>query len=218
MGLFDDETRSALMEIFSRFPRTLTDYLVVSRIGCATCGEAERLARELMEVSGNKLVFKIIDFGSDEARVLNVRYVPAFIYDTPRKNIRYYGLPSGQEFAPFIYVHEYIATGRVKLPSHIIEEVRSIKTPMHIKVFVTPECPYCPIAVDTLNQMGLVNDKLLIETIESMELPEEANMYGVMYVPAIIISDVERLDGYVTPDIILEALKRAEEKLSGTHH
>ena len=245
-GLFDEETIQALKQLFSSFKKELNDYLVVDdleklseqeisthhhhhihahREGCPTCAEAKLLAEELSKISEGKLRFKIIDLKNTETAVLKPRYTPAFIYDTPKKNIRYYGLPSGQEFAPFIYIHQYIANNVIKLPGEVVELVKSIETPLHIKIFVTPECPYCPIVVDAINQMGLVNDLLLVETIEAIELPLEADMYGVSYVPDIIITDpekqteygvepIERINGYMPPEELAKIIKYASEKLS----
>ncbi len=244
-GLFDEETIQALKQLFGSFKKELNDYLVVDdleklseqeisthhhhihahRKGCPTCGEAKLLAEELSKISEGKLRFKIIDLKNTEAAILKPRYTPAFIYDTPKKNIRYYGLPSGQEFAPFIYIHQYIANDMVKLPGEVIDLIKSIETPLHIKVFVTPECPYCPVVVDTVNQMGLVNDLLLVETIEAIELPLEADIYGVSYVPDIIITDpekqteygvepIERINGYMPPEELAKIIKYAYEKLS----
>ncbi len=244
VSLFDEETIKALKEIFRSFPRKVIDYLVVISEDdppeetplpphehalhgikdCPTCGEAKTLAKELMKVSEGKLEFRIIDKNSREADELIVRYTPAFIYDTPRRNIRYYGLPSGQEFAPFIYIHKYIATGELNLPEEVINRAKEIDTPLHVKIFVTPECPYCPLVVDAFNQFALVNDKLLVETIEAVELPYEADIYGVAYVPDIVINDpdkqkeygpepIDRINGYVPPDQMIELVINAAEKL-----
>ena len=214
MSLFDEETRVALIELFTKFPRKLIDYLVIGE-DCHTCNEAKILAEELARLSASRVEFKIINKDDNEARILKPRYVPAWIYDTPGKNIRYYGLPSGQEFPPFIFIHQYIATGELKIPKKIIDAVKKINTPLHVKIFVTPECPYCPHTVDLFNQIGLVNEKILVETIEAFELPEEADKYRVEYVPAVIISDVERIDGYAPPDIVVKSLEDAEKKLKG---
>ncbi|ADI31754.1 thioredoxin family protein [Staphylothermus hellenicus] len=195
--------------------------------GCPTCGEAKMLAKALMEVSDGKLEFKIIDKNSEEAKQLHVRYVPAFIYGSQKKNIRYYGLPSGQEFAPFIYIHSYIANNEVKLPENVIEEAKKIDAPLHIKIFVTPECPYCPLTVDGFNQLALINDKLLVETIEAVELPLEADMYNVAYVPDVVITDpdkmdeygvepIERINGYMPIEETINIVKYAAEKLKET--
>lgn len=224
--LFDDETENSLREIFEKLPRKLADYLVISNDPgeCGTCSEAIYLAKELMRISRNKLRFNIIEQSSDVKEKLAVRYVPAFIYDTRKKNIRYYGIPSGQEFAPFIYMHQYIATGKLNLSGKVREIIETIETPLHIKVFVTPECPYCPLVVDVVNQMGLVNDELLIETIEAIELPLEADMYHVTYVPFITISDprywreygakpLEVIPGYISPEELAKVIYNASQKL-----
>ena len=196
--------------------------------GCPACNEAKVLAEELMKTSEGKLKFKIISKNSEEAKKLHVRYVPAFIYDVPKRNIRYYGLPSGQEFAPFIYVHKYIATGEISLPGNVAELINRIDTPLHVKIFVTPECPYCSIVVDALNQMAIINDNLLVETIEAVEHPIEADIYEVSYVPDVIITDpskqeeygvepIERISGYLPPDKIAKILLVVAEKIKKLH-
>lgn len=224
--LFDKETIEALREIFSSFKKSLVNYLIVSsdQSKCASCSEAEHLASELMSIAGDIVVFKKIEFSEDIREKLYVRYLPAFIYDTSRRNIRFYGLPSGQEFGPFIYIHRYIANNELSLSKKIIELVEEIDKPLHVKVFVTPECPYCPYVVDTVNQIGLVNDSILVETIEAMELPQEADMYYITYVPAIVINNIndwreygakplEVIHGYVSPEEIARVLNHVSRRL-----
>jgi len=230
-SLFDEETISELRRFFSTLRRNLRDVLVVDsteRPGssgrCNTCPEAKQLAEELSRISSGKLGFDVLELGS--ARQFRPRYVPAFIYDTAKKNVRFYGLPSGHEFAPFIYVHEYISEG-TRLNKHVVEEVESIEVPMHVKIFVTPECPYCPLVVDFMNQVGIVNSNIIVETIEAFEHPHEADMYHVLYVPYVAITRIEDYDtygarpvevvpGYVPPEELVEVLKRAERKLKRT--
>lgn len=226
--LFDEETTQELKRILGGLRKRLVDVLVVdstinpgSSGRCETCPEAYQLARELEDISDGKLSFTVLD--AQNASQLRPRYIPAFLYDTRKRNVRYYGLPSGQEFAPFIYIHEYISEG-VKLPKNVQEEIEVIETPMHIKVFVTPECPYCPIVVDFLNQAGIVNGNLLVEVIEAFEHSIEADRYSVQYVPFVAINRVEDYDvygakpvvtvpGYVPVEELIQALKVAEKKL-----
>jgi alkyl hydroperoxide reductase subunit AhpF len=227
-ALFDQDTVEELKKIFGGFTKTMRDILIVDSIEkpgetgrCQTCPEAKLLAEELSKISSGKVKFEVLD--AERGRFLKPRYLPAFIYDTKTRNIRYYGLPSGQEFAPFIFIHEYISNG-VKLSKNVIEEVESIDAPLHVKVFVTPECPYCPIVVDFFNQVGLVNSGIIIETIEAFENPLEADKYMVQYVPFIAINRVDDYDiygakpievvpGYVPSEELIEVLKRASAKL-----
>lgn len=226
--LFDEETTEELRKIFSSFKRPLKDILIIDSVGdpdttgkCRTCSEAKLLAEELQRVSDGKLQFEILD--SSRGKIYRPRYLPAFIYDTKKRNIRYYGIPSGQEFAPFIHIHMHILEG-IHLPSNIVEELESIEIPLHIKVFVTPECPYCPLVVDFLNQVGLVNDNFIVETIEAFEHPFEADKYMVHYVPYVAINRIEDYDhygarpievlpGYAPEEEIVAAIKRAVRKL-----
>lgn len=227
-SLFDEETVSELKKIFESLRRSIKDILVLDNASspgasgrCSTCPEAKQLALELTRISGGRLLIDVLDV--NQGRVYKPRYLPAFIYDTKRRNVRYYGLPSGQEFAPFIYIHEYISEG-VKLPKNVVEEIEAIDTPMHIKIFVTPECPYCPIVVDFFNQVGLVNENFIVETIEAFENPYEADKYFVQYVPFVAINRLEDYDtygakpveivpGYAPNEELIDALKRAVRKL-----
>jgi len=242
-GLFDPDTEEELRKIFKSLTRNLHDILVVSNDSehehhedeeheehhhhhhhegeCPTCGEAKLLAEEIMRISEGRINFSILD--ADAAKDLRPRYLPAFIYDTPKRNVRYYGLPSGQEFAPFIYIHDYLSNG-VKLSKSIIEEIESIDAPLHVKIFVTPECPYCPLVVDFFNQAGIVNQGIIVETIEALELPIEADAYGVQYVPYVAINrisdydkygakPVEVIPGYLPPEENVKILKKAAHKV-----
>jgi len=216
-NIFDKETAEALKQLFSSFPRRVVDHLIISSANeeCQTCKDALELANALMEISDGKLEVRVVEKTSDIGVKLKPRYVPAWVFETPGYNVRYYGLPLSQEFPPFIYIHHYIATGKLKIPENIINEVMKIDTSLHVKIFVTPQCPYCPQVVDIFNQIGLVNNRILVETIEAMEFPEEADKYKIFYVPAVIINDLERMDGYVPLDIIVKMLKRAMYRVKG---
>ncbi|MCY0868309.1 MAG: thioredoxin family protein [Desulfurococcus sp.] len=243
-GIFDPDTEAELKKILGSLSKKLVDVLVVSKSSgehshehherdsedehhhhdeCPTCEEAKLLASELARISEGKLVFEILYHDDEKVKFFKPRYLPAFIYDTPKRNIRYYGLPSGQEFAPFIFIHEYLSNG-VKLSKKVVEELEGIDTSLHVKIFVTPECPYCPLVVDFFNQAGIVNSEIIVETIEALENPIEADMYGVQYVPYVAINDprdyekygakpVEVIPGYMQPEDNVKILKKAARKL-----
>lgn len=221
--LFDKETENSLRELLSNLKRKVVNYLVTGE-NCLSCNEAIALARGMNRVSNGMVKFEILDGNRDIIEKLMVRYIPGFIYDTKKRNIRFYGIPSGQEFAPFVYIQKYIGNDELTLPKNIIERVESIEKPLHVKIMVTPECPYCPLVVDTLNQIGLVNNQLLIETIEAVEFPDEANIYNITYVPSIIVTRIEDwkilggrpleiLHGYADAEIIVKVLEKAYLKL-----
>ncbi|MEM1760293.1 MAG: thioredoxin family protein [Desulfurococcaceae archaeon] len=221
--LFDKETENSLRELLSNLKRKVVNYLVTGE-NCLSCNEAIALARGMNRVSNGMVKFEILDANRDIIEKLMVRYIPGFIYDTKKRNIRFYGIPSGQEFAPFVYIQKYIGNDELTLPKNIIERVESIEKPLHVKIMVTPECPYCPLVVDTLNQIGLINNQLLIETIEAVEFPDEANIYNITYVPSIIVTRIEDwkilggrpleiLHGYADAEIIVKVLEKAYLKL-----
>ena len=50
--------------------------------------------------------------------------------------------------------------------------MRGLGRPVHIQVFVTPTCPYCPQAVRLAHQFALESDQIRGDMIEATEFPE----------------------------------------------
>ncbi len=73
--------------------------------------------------------------------------------------IRYYGIPSGYEFSSLIEDIKLIASGESGLSAQTKQWVADLQDPVHLQVFVTPTCPYCPQAVILAHECGLVDGR-----------------------------------------------------------
>ncbi|GAH21568.1 unnamed protein product, partial [marine sediment metagenome] len=60
---------------------------------------------------------------------------------------------------------------------------------LHIQVFVTLTCPYCPPAVQMAHKLALESEYITSDMIESAEFPHLTNKYAVMGVPKVIINE-----------------------------
>jgi alkyl hydroperoxide reductase subunit AhpF len=58
-----------------------------------------------------------------------------------------YGLPSGNEFSAVLEDVADAVTGSPKLSEETLRAQKRISSPIHMQVFVTPSCPYCPRVV-----------------------------------------------------------------------
>jgi small redox-active disulfide protein 1 len=78
-----------------------------------------------------------------------------------------------------------------------------------VEVFTSPSCPYCPMAVEVVEEVKkeMPND-LEVEKIDIMVDREKAIEYGLMAVPAIALNGVVRFVGAPNKDELLEAIKK----------
>ena len=108
-------------------------------------------------------------------------------------------------------MERYIAIARARADS--LDEARSmienVKKPVEIKVFVTPTCPYCPIAVFTAHRFAMINENIVSKMIEAMEFRELSQRYGVMAVPKIVINDRVEFEGAVPEQVFARYILNA---------
>lgn len=80
-----------------------------------------------------------------------------------------------------------------------------------VEVFTSPSCPYCPMAVEVVNEVEKeMPGTLEVEKIDIMEDREKAIEYGLMAVPAIALNGVVRFVGAPAKEELLKAIE--EEK------
>jgi hypothetical protein len=107
---------------------------------CRTCGPTQQMMEELAALSP-RLNLEVKDFYGDpeQARARDVETIPATLIGSGGSyNARFYGLPSGYEFA--VLLDSIIAASQSR-PALALESRRLLKQlaqDVHIRVFVTP--------------------------------------------------------------------------------
>jgi thioredoxin 1 len=77
-----------------------------------------------------------------------------------------------------------------------------------IEVFTSPSCPYCPMAVELVDEVKKeMPDDLEIEKVDIMVDREKAIEYGLMAVPAIALNGVVRFVGAPGKEELVAAIK-----------
>ena len=129
-------------------------------------------------------------------------------------NVRYFGIPSGHEFTPFLHVVKMASLGQVELPEAVEAKVIELDKPVDIKVFVTPTCPYCKGPVLIGHMMGILNSKVTSTMVEAMEYRELAMKNQVAAVPKIVINDDKDIsaEGSISPQMMLELIEKAQQR------
>jgi glutaredoxin-like protein len=178
---------------------------------CEFCKETRTLLEELASLS-QKISLEVYDFVSDaeKAKELGVDKIPATLLSGKKEyKVRYFGIPSGYEFSSLIEDIIDVSKGRSRLPPHLVNKVRNITKPIHIQVFVTPTCPYCPKAVRIAHQLAIENLNITADMVESIEFPHLANRYSVMAVPKTVINDKIEFVGALPEEQFIDYVLKA---------
>jgi glutaredoxin-like protein len=186
---------------------------------CQFCAETRQIVEEIAGLS-DKVEAEIYDFVADEAAVelYRIDKIPAIaivrLEDGKERDygVRFYGIPSGYEFTSVIEDIVDISKGESGLQPRSKEAVAVLTEPVHLQVFVTPTCPYCPQAVQLAHKFAMESDLITADMVEAIEFPHLANKYAVHGVPRTVINEKYNQEGAVPEPLMLAKLLEAVGK------
>lgn len=211
MSFLDKKVIKELKEAFKDIQKDVTLKYFTQEIECRFCKETKELLLELQKVS-NKIKLEIFDFVKDKAEVekYGVDKIPAsVVMDGKDYGIKFYGIPAGYEFASLIEAIKLVSKGEHGLQPETTRVLDGLKKDVHLQVFVTPTCPYCPAAVILAHKMAYYSPKVRGDMIEATEFPHLAQKYNVMGVPRTVINEKEFQEGAAPENMILKKIKAA---------
>jgi len=135
---FENELKDRVnITLFTQAPSKL---FVPGRKECQYCQPTEELLRELSSLS-DKIQLNVIDVLQESGKAVEygIDRIPAIILGTDgAANIRYYGIPAGNEFPNLIDGIIHLSQGTSPLSDEARKLVRQIDEEVGITVFVTP--------------------------------------------------------------------------------
>jgi glutaredoxin-like protein len=215
MGQLLDKERLQLKRIFdAKLDGEVKIVMFTQEFECATCKDTKELVMELAELSP-KLKAEVYDFLKDKekAKEFNIDKIPAIALVGKKKyGIRYYGAPSGYEFMALVETIADASTGKTKLSPETKQKLQKVNKPIHIQVFSTPTCPYCPQAVRLAHQFAVENPLIVSDMVEVVEFPFLTERYTVMGVPKIVINETTSFVGALPEERFVEYILIAQSK------
>ncbi len=178
---------------------------------CRFCQETRQLVDELSSLS-DKIMFESYDFVKDvdKANDYGVDKIPAVLIVGERDyGIRFYGLPSGYEFASLIEDILDVSSGVTHLSQETKNRLKTLNKPIHIQVFVTPTCPYCPRMVRLAHQFAIETTFIKADMVEAVEFPQLVYKYRVMGVPKVVINETTEFVGMLPEELFLAQVLRS---------
>ncbi len=213
MGMLKDSDKTAISERLAEMTDVVNIVLYTSEEGCQYCSETKDLLSEVAELSDLlKLEVKSLD-GDEEAQIfIGANRAPAILLldkNMQDYNIRFFGIPSGYEFATLLEDILMISSGDSGLAQETRDELAKLESDVHMQVFVTPTCPYCAPQVKVAHQMAFESEKVRGDMIEATEFPELSQQYKVMGVPRTIINEDNSIEGMLPEQSFLSELLAA---------
>jgi glutaredoxin-like protein len=194
--VLNDQIVKQIEEAFAEVQEPVQVLFFGSKVNCDYCNEAKQLLEEVTALN-DKIELSVYDMqdNADVATQFNVTNVPGIVIaakdnaEVTNLGIQFSGIPSGHEFSTLINDIIIVSKRESGLDAKTREFLKNLTQPLHLQVFVTPTCPYCPRAVLLAHQMAMENPQMIIaEGVEATEFPELANQFNVRGVPQTVIN------------------------------
>jgi glutaredoxin-like protein len=211
MPMLPDDVKGQVVEAFASIKTPVKLINFTQTLECAYCRETRELLQEIAELS-DQVSVEVCNFVTDPEKVkaYAIDKIPAtVILGKEDYGIRFYGLMAGYEFTSLVYAIRLVGGLGSQLDEETRQKVAAIDEPVHLQVFVTPTCPYCPQAVALAYEMAYANPNIRADGIESSEFPQLTIKYQVAGVPRTVINEDTFLEGAVPPDMLLEKIGEA---------
>jgi len=198
MTLIRDEDKKTIREEFAeKLVAPVRLVMFTQEIECQFCAETRQIVEEVAALS-DKITAEIYNFvtDKDQAEAYGIDKIPAIaIIGAQDYGIRFYGIPSGYEFSSLFEDIIDVSRGESGLLEPTKKALAHLKEPVHIQVFVTPTCPYCPMAVRLAHRLAFESDLVRADMVEAMEFPQLAIKYRVQGVPRSVINETIHQEG-----------------------
>jgi len=215
MALLKEEDRQHLIKEFEALKNPVKLLMFTQELECQYCRETRMIAEEIAELS-DSISLEVYNFVTDKevAEQYEIDKIPAIAVlrddDKPVDyGIRYYGIPSGYEFSSIIEDVMMVSQGESGLSEATKTQVAELAEPLHLQVFVTPTCPYCPRSVRLAHQLALESDLIRADMVEAIEFPHLSVKYQVQGVPRTVINETVHVEGAVPEPMLMPKLKEA---------
>lgn len=211
--VFLEEKDRKMLEAYlqNHLVRPVTLRFFTQELECATCRDVRALLEEVVGLSP-LLSLSVHNFllEKDVASSFRIDKIPAFTVEGEKDyGIRFFGIPSGYEFSGFIETLVFVSQGTTDLAEETKTFLKALTKDVHIQVFVTPTCPFCPQAVVLSHKMALEGERVSSSMVEILEFPHLAYRYGVRAVPKIVINETVAIEGALPEALLVQKILEA---------
>jgi glutaredoxin-like protein len=210
MALIDDSVAQQLAQEFQQLVNPVRVAVFSQALADPESEEVRRLVEELA-VLEPRLRAESYNYVLDQEKAvaLGIKRIPAIAVMGTEKDygIRFYGLPSGYEFGTLVDTILDVSRGDSGLAPATREALAVLPRPVHVEVFSTPTCGYCPAAIRTAFRFAMESDKVTADGIEVTGFPDLVQHYRISSVPKTVIDGRVEFMGAGPEAMLLEHVK-----------
>lgn len=121
--------------------------------------------------------------------------------------IQYQAIPTENELEPFLEALVY-AGGQPPVVSQAVkEQLKDIQLPAIVKLYVAPQCKFCPGVVRQLLPLPVINSNIRLTIVDCTQFPDAMEANKIKSVPTIILDDRFRWTGQIDLNEIISMMK-----------
>ena len=212
MAIFNEDAQKQLKEMLKSVKEPIQVIFFTQEFECSSCRDTHMFLEEICTLS-EKLTLTVYDLIKDKSQAdkYNIDRIPAILVlpDNRQANgIRFYGPPGGYEINSFIKALQEVSGNSEELSEALLKRIKAIEKTIHIQVFITSSCPYCPGAVISAHRIALENPNVTTDMVEASTFPHLANKYRVTGVPKIVINETHELMGAQPLTAFLDTIEK----------
>ena len=160
-----------------------------------------------------KLIFVEHNLEHELAKQYNIERSPTLLFDPDSYHVRWLGAPIGEEVRSLVQAVEMMGSRQTNLSKDSLKIIGRIDAPRHIKLFVSPTCPYCPQqAVNALKAAFERPDLISLEIIDIEANPDLANRYSAQSVPQTFANEKLIALGAQPEELFMLSLEKLEQQ------
>ena len=118
------------------------------------------------------------------------------------KRIIYHAIPEGPELAPFLEGLTGLSKRETIEEAATESSLGELETPCFLKLFIAPQCVFCPKMVKDLMPIAFSNELVNFTIIDAFMFPEIAEPFGIQSAPTLLLNESMRWTGATPVDEI----------------
>ena len=179
--------------------------LRVRPAGCDTCAETQALLQELAALS-TRLSLEVADAGPEGGDCPAIDVLGLDHGGPVDYGVRLVGAPLEFELTSLLDAILTVGSGESRLSAASLARLATLDRPVHVRVFSTPTCRYCPTAVALAHRVALASPLVTATAYSVIEFPDLIRRYRVTGVPKIVVGDGVELLGAQPEEVFVDAV------------
>ncbi|UCD34115.1 MAG: FAD-dependent oxidoreductase [Nitrospiraceae bacterium] len=167
---------------------------------------SDKFIREISSVS-SRIRHEFHSIGDEASKKFSVERSPTLLISPETYHLRYTGAPLGEEGRSLIIAIMMVSLGQTIMSDDSRKRLDRLKVRRHVRVFVSPTCPYCPQqALYALSAAVYRKDLVSAEIIEIYQNQDLAEQEGAMSVPTTYVDETHTSSGLEPEENFMESL------------